>query len=107
LLERIVVERLTLAWLRVGHIDTVYPEAKGKTLAMKAAAERDFRTALRNLELVRTKLHSKNGAPGATEPADKKKDGGSQNGQGARKRRRRKTNTVPVNRISEYFNAVN
>lgn len=71
-LEVLVVRRIVLAWLRLNHVDAGHPEPTGKALATKASCEREFRMALRNLELVRTKLTPAS-KPAAPEKSLKKK----------------------------------
>lgn len=85
LLETLVVRRIVLNWLQLQHVDATIPEPKGKSLAQKTAAERNWAQALRNLELVRTKL-----VPQTPVGKPKKQ---------RRKRKVRQANGVPVNRV--------
>lgn len=64
LLERLVVRRVVLSWIRLQHVDTTAPDPSSrKALARKSAAERSWVQALKSLELVRSKLMPRRPTP--------------------------------------------
>ncbi|MFV1965580.1 MAG: hypothetical protein ACC628_09175 [Pirellulaceae bacterium] len=106
LLERMVVRRILLIRLQLQHADAADPEPWGKSLARKTACERHWRQALLNLELVRNKLTQKPvEKPVKQKPVAGRVNGHTQSGRIVKrvKRRKRKTNGVPVNRIGNLI----
>ncbi|MFV2002145.1 MAG: hypothetical protein ACC619_04115 [Paracoccaceae bacterium] len=113
LLEKMVVRRLVLNWLQLQHCDAKNPEPLGKSLALKSACERHFRQALLNLELARNKLVQRpvetpvKQKPVKQKPVAGRINGQTQNGRIVKrvKRRKGKSNGVPVNRIGNLIDA--